>query len=320
MAAFNRFRKKNRAALRPDDDIEDIARARLPGAPTRTGTPDDRQTQPVDDARAAEEARRKEEADRKRQEIIDRARDRHGKDKDGDGYDDDLGDIARMRAEQGAERKAREDELRVSKEKALQQADARSGLGGFGLSGASAALRSDLGRQHDRNAAITMGDLGRRQRDEEWKIRQREVALWELEAEMDRDLDGDGKVAGVKVGGTIGDGDPTNDGGAAPTPEKEKDRSPGRVANDIITGIGRGAADLFGRGAGAREQQAQEGALHTPDAPEGANVTEYPASSRDNREAQIEASGYSWETVTDDGVTVYRNNESPFDRLYVRWV
>ena len=91
----------------------------------------------------------------------------------------------------------------------------------------------------------------------------------------------------------------------------------GTSINEGINAIGEGAADLLGRGEGAREQQAQEGALHTPGVPEGANVVEYPEDARENREAQLEASGYSWETVTDDGVTVYRNDKG--ERLYVRW-
>ena len=67
----------------------------------------------------------------------------------------------------------------------------------------------------------------------------------------------------------------------------------------------------------AREQEALEAGLHTPGVPEGESVAERPSEERANIEATLGRSGYEWETVTDDGVTVYRNRKG--DRFYVRY-
>jgi hypothetical protein len=195
MALFNRFRPgraKLPSAQGDDQELDEIARMRAgPRSPGlgQTGSAPINQRNTAEDA-AATRARVDAAADQRAGEV----RDRKNPDKDGDGIDDGLDDIARMRADQGRERQAREEELRVSKAKALQQADSRSGLGGFGLSGASAALKSDLSRTHDRNATLALGDLGRKQRDEEWQMKQREAAVLALEEESGSDLNGDGSV------------------------------------------------------------------------------------------------------------------------------
>lgn len=124
---------------------------------------------------------------------------------------DDLDQLARSRLEREKERKAAADELAAGKQKALAQGAARAGLGGFGLSGASATLQSDIGRTQDRSATLAMAQLDRGQRDEDFLAIQRQAALDDLEDAQDRDLDGNGMVSGVKVGGAIGDGDPSND-------------------------------------------------------------------------------------------------------------
>jgi hypothetical protein len=114
----------------------------------------------------------------------------------GNSSDDDLDGLARTRAEREKERRAAEEELRLGKQKALQQANARAGLGGFGLSGGTAALVSDIGRQQDRSATLAMADLGRRQRDEDFTAIQRLAAITDLEDAYQQDLDGDGRIAG----------------------------------------------------------------------------------------------------------------------------
>jgi hypothetical protein len=222
MALFNRFRPgraKLPSARDDDQELDEIARMRAgprsPGLGQTGSAPINQANQAAD----AERVRGKVDAavDRRAGEV----RDAKNKDKDGDGYDDDLGDIARMRAQQEQERKAREAELAASKAQALGQVDARAGLGGFGLSGASAALRSDVGRTQDRSATLAMGELGKKQRDEEWQFRQREAAVDMLERDSDKDVDGDGLINGAPIGEAgIGDGDPDND---MPTGRKPRD-------------------------------------------------------------------------------------------------
>lgn len=109
---------------------------------------------------------------------------------------DDLDQLARSRLEREKERKAAADELAAGKQKALAQGAARAGLGGFGLSGASATLQSDIGRTQDRSATLAMAQLDRGQRDEDFLAIQRQAALDDLEDAQGKDLDGDGKVAG----------------------------------------------------------------------------------------------------------------------------
>lgn len=93
-------------------------------------------------------------------------------------------------------RMAKEEELRIEKQKAQQTASARAGLYGFGGSGGTDALIGDVGRQYDRSNTLTMADFDRKQADAKWKETQRDLALDELELEYNRDIDGDGLVAG----------------------------------------------------------------------------------------------------------------------------
>lgn len=125
--------------------------------------------------------------------------------------DDDVDQLAQTRADHERERKAAADDLAAEKARALQQANARAALGGMGLSGATAALSSDIGRSQDRAAIAAMADLGRKQRDEDFQAIQRQAAIADLEDAQDTDVDGDGKINGRAVGGKIGDGDPDND-------------------------------------------------------------------------------------------------------------
>lgn len=109
---------------------------------------------------------------------------------DGDDWDD-LFDVQERQRE---ERQALEEELASRRAEALQQADARAGLAGMGLSGASAALRGDVARVQDREADLAMANLGRQQSDEAWQQLQRSIALWDFEEEDGVDYDGDGFI------------------------------------------------------------------------------------------------------------------------------
>lgn len=105
------------------------------------------------------------------------------------GLFEDLGDID---TRQERERQAFADELESRRAEAMQQAQARAGLGGMGLSGATAALTSDIGRQEARAGDIAMADLARRQQQETFDELRRQASIWAFEEEFGVDLDGDG--------------------------------------------------------------------------------------------------------------------------------
>lgn len=105
------------------------------------------------------------------------------------GMFDDLEDID---TRQERERQAFADELEARRAEAMQQAEARAGLGGMGLSGATAELTADIGRQEARAGDIAMADLSRRQQQETFDELRRQASIWAFEEEFDVDLDGDG--------------------------------------------------------------------------------------------------------------------------------
>jgi hypothetical protein len=106
------------------------------------------------------------------------------------GLFEDLGDID---TRQERERQAFADELEARRAEAMQQAQARAGLGGMGLSGATAELTADIGRQEARAGDIAMADLGRRQQQETFDDLRRQASIWAFEEEFGVDLDGDGE-------------------------------------------------------------------------------------------------------------------------------
>jgi hypothetical protein len=105
------------------------------------------------------------------------------------GLFEDLGDID---TRQERERQAFADELEARRAEAMQQAQARAGLGGMGLSGATSELTADIGRQEARAGDIAMADLARQQSQEKFQEIQRQVGIHDLEQAQDQDLDGDG--------------------------------------------------------------------------------------------------------------------------------
>jgi hypothetical protein len=105
------------------------------------------------------------------------------------GLFEDLGDIDNR---QERERQAFADELEARRAEAMQQAEARAGLGGMGLSGATAELTADIGRQEARAGDIAMADLARRQQKETFDDLRRQASIWVFEEEFGVDLDGDG--------------------------------------------------------------------------------------------------------------------------------
>ena len=150
------------------------------------------------------------------------------------GDPDDLTDLARLQWEQNQERAAREDELRAEKARALQSATARADFGGMGLSGATAALQSNVGKTQERGITLALADLAKSQRDEtrfaeqhdadmDWQELQWQFALRDLEEQDDVDHNDDGLIGGEKVGGKIGDGDPENNPQPEKTPEQKDD-------------------------------------------------------------------------------------------------
>ena len=110
---------------------------------------------------------------------------------------------------------------------AKQQMDARSraGLGGLGLSGGAQAGAADLARQQARTKALTMADFDKMAEEQAFTDIQRDAAILDYEESYDRDLDGDGFVAGEKVGGKIGDGDVENDPTKKPADDADVERA-----------------------------------------------------------------------------------------------
>jgi hypothetical protein len=132
-------------------------------------------------------------------------------------------------SEQQLARKAALDELEAGKAQALQDASARAGAGGFGLSGATAALQADIGRTQDRNKVLTMAEFDQRAKDQQFTDVQRRAALDDLESAADIDYNDDGMIMGQKVGGKIGDGDVENN--PATGTQKERESVDNLVAN-----------------------------------------------------------------------------------------
>lgn len=113
--------------------------------------------------------------------------------------------------ELAVQRTAAAEELDVGRAQALQGAAARAGAGGFGLSGGTSAMLSDIGRQQDRNKVLTMADFDRMMSDQKFTDLQRQAAADEFEATADFDYNDDGFIMGEPVGDSIGDRNPDND-------------------------------------------------------------------------------------------------------------
>jgi hypothetical protein len=90
------------------------------------------------------------------------------------------------------ERAAFQQELEANRAKAMQQAEARAGLAGMGLSGATGQLVSDVGRQQQRAGQLAMGEFERQQSAAQFRDVQRQASIWDLEQAENQDIDGDG--------------------------------------------------------------------------------------------------------------------------------
>lgn len=116
---------------------------------------------------------------------------------------------------------AAKQELAAGKAKAQLDAQSRSNLGGMGLSGASAAINSDVGKQQDRNAVLTMDALRKSQNDEVFGKQQQMAALDDLEEQTGTDYNGDGLIDGKPVAEFNADDD-TDEKDAKDTKLREK--------------------------------------------------------------------------------------------------
>lgn len=117
-------------------------------------------------------------------------------------------------------RSATEAEIDASNAKQQMDARSRAGLGGLGLSGGAQAGAADLARQQARTKALTMADFDRMAEEQAFTDIKRDAAVYDFEELYDLDMDNDGKVAGVKVAGVIGDGDPDNNPDTTPSEKK----------------------------------------------------------------------------------------------------
>lgn len=185
-----------------------------PGAPPVSSAPPPPAVNPPAPAVSPQDAARQAAEDAAKQKAHDATA--ANKAQNGGAYvPGDLSDLARMQLDQQHEYAAREADLKASKAQALQQAEARAGLGGMGLSGGTAALVGDVSRVQDRGVTEDLMDLARSQRGEQFDFVKQQAALDDLETSENRDIDGDGKVAGVKADGITGDGTPDDFGVSA---------------------------------------------------------------------------------------------------------
>jgi len=119
------------------------------------------------------------------------------------------------------EREAMIGEMQAQQARDIQSARARTGLGGMGLTGAAGALESQIRQETGREQALTTAQFDRAARDEALRrlltgiegyrgeqVFGAEMEMYEQEADLD--INGDGFIAGKRVGGKIGDRDPTN--------------------------------------------------------------------------------------------------------------
>jgi len=136
-----------------------------------------------------------------------------------DGLDDGSGAGAASTDTRDPEVIARDQEMQSEAAKNQAAASARAGLGGFGLSGGSAAMLADIGSADARNRIEALAQLERDLKDENFQDVQRTAAINDLEDADDTDYDGDGFIGGKPVGGVIGDRDPDNN----PLGKGEKD-------------------------------------------------------------------------------------------------
>jgi hypothetical protein len=139
-------------------------------------------------------------------------------------------DVTDIDARQERERAAFADELAARKAEQQQQAEARAGLGGMGLSGATAELTADIGRQAERAGDIAMADLGRRQQQETFDELRRQASIWTFEEEFGVDLDGDGNYGAPPEEEPVAEGE-EGDATAAPTRRKGSASNPIEVKN-----------------------------------------------------------------------------------------
>ena len=134
-----------------------------------------------------------------------------------------------------AEKEARRQQATVDEAKKIQALRAKTGLGGMGLTGAAGALEAQIRAEGTRGRAITEAELDRAAREEALRRMQVGIGAGQAERgmgikeevfglerdlyekELDRDIDGDGTVAGAPVSDTVGNADPSDN------PEGEKD-------------------------------------------------------------------------------------------------
>lgn len=85
-------------------------------------------------------------------------------------------------------------QLEANRAQAMQQAEARAGLAGMGLSGATGQLVSDVGRQQQREGQLAMGQFERQQAAAQFQDMQRKAGIWTFEEEFGVDADDDGII------------------------------------------------------------------------------------------------------------------------------
>lgn len=178
--------------------------------------------------------------------------------------------------QQASDYQATADQLRADRAQALQNMAAASGLGGFGLSGASATLQSDTGRTQDRTAIQTLADLRTKQQDAKFKGVAEDALINDEEAASGVDINHDGTIGGpaasnqpgsISFNGGNNNGTETTTGVLiAKTPVTDAQRQPvpnGMHVDKIPDGaFVSGDAYLFSDGMYDYYQSAKDGSFH----------------------------------------------------------
>ncbi|MEK9645142.1 MAG: hypothetical protein VW547_06315 [Alphaproteobacteria bacterium] len=178
----------------------------------------------------------------------------------------------------------------------LMDSRARAGRAGFSMGGMQAALEQDARTRSQRQVALDIIDA---RIEESQRLIDNALAAgrYDLAAQAQANQDALTQARIDAFNAIVGGG---TDASVGTNPD---DPSFGNIINDATHG-----------GADVNNTQ-----LHTPGVPDGQNVVEQSEADRDRLEGELRAGGYVWETVTDDGVTVYRKPGGNPERLYVRY-
>jgi hypothetical protein len=103
-------------------------------------------------------------------------------------------DLAALQRQQNRETAAAEQKLAAGRATALDNASARSNLGGFGLAAGTSTLLGDVGSQQDNDAVMQLAALRQQQRGEQSTVTENMANLDDLERQTQVDYNQDHKI------------------------------------------------------------------------------------------------------------------------------